>query len=106
MAPALIFDEAGSLSELTDSTTERTDDDSKSDDQTYNLEEDKLEPIAVIGLSLKFPQDATSPDAFWQMLLNKKSAMTEVPKDRYNVDAFYSNGTKKPGTVSRTKLRR
>lgn len=53
------------------------------------LESDKLEPIAVTGFSLKFPQDATSPEGFWQMMLHGRSAMTDVPKDRWNVDAFY-----------------
>ena len=52
-------------------------------------ERDRLEPIAVIGYSLKFPQDATSPEDFWQMLLHGRSAMTEVPKDRWNIDGFY-----------------
>ncbi|KAL9131150.1 MAG: hypothetical protein Q9217_000851 [Psora testacea] len=31
-----------------------------------------LEPIAAIGFSLKFPQDAVSPDAFWQMLKERR----------------------------------
>ena len=48
-----------------------------------------MEPLAIVGLSLKFPQDATSPEAFWEMLMRKQSGMTEVPKDRFNVDAHY-----------------
>lgn len=48
-----------------------------------------VEPIAVVGLSLKFPQEATSPEAFWKMLLEKRCAMTEIPPDRMNVDAFH-----------------
>lgn len=54
-----------------------------------NLNQDKLEPIAVIGFSLRFPQDATSPAALWQMLVERRSAFTEFPKDRFNFDAFY-----------------
>ncbi|KAI9742337.1 MAG: hypothetical protein M1818_003870 [Claussenomyces sp. TS43310] len=50
---------------------------------------DKLEPIAVIGLSLKFPQEADTAENFWQMLIEGRSAMTEVPKDRWNIDSFY-----------------
>lgn len=47
------------------------------------------EPIAVCGLSLKFPQDASSEKGFWTMLMEKRSAMTEFPADRLNVDAFH-----------------
>ncbi|KAK7744554.1 Type I Iterative PKS [Cytospora paraplurivora] len=47
------------------------------------------EPIAVCGLSLKFPQDASSEKGFWAMLLGKRNAMTDYPPDRLNVDAFY-----------------
>jgi hypothetical protein len=52
------------------------------------------EPIAIVGFSLKFPQDATSSKAFWTMLLEGRSANTEIPKNRMNADAFYKhNGT-------------
>nr|UPN67558.1 hypothetical protein [Pestalotiopsis sp.] len=47
------------------------------------------DPIAVCGLSLKFPQDGASEKGFWSMLLEKRGAMTEYPPDRVNVDAFY-----------------
>ena len=47
------------------------------------------EPIAVCGISLKFPQDAVSAETFWTMLSEKRSAMTEFPQDRFNIDAFY-----------------
>lgn len=60
---------------------------------------DKLEPIAIIGLSLRFPQEATSPQTFWQMLMEKRTAMTDVPTDRFNVNAFYGSGERKPGVV-------
>lgn len=54
-----------------------------------SVEQDRLEPIAVIGLSATFPQDATSAEAFWKMLIEARSAMTDVPGERYNVEAFY-----------------
>lgn len=63
------------------------------------LQPDKLEPIAVVGLALRFPQDATSPEEFWQMLLEGKSALTDVPHDRYHVDAFYKASANKSGTA-------
>lgn len=63
------------------------------------LQPDKLEPIAAVGLALRFPQDATSPEAFWQMLLEGRSALTDVPQDRYHVDAFYKSSANQSGMV-------
>lgn len=47
------------------------------------------EPIAVIGMSIRFPGDATSPDAFWDMLMAGRSAWSEIPANRFNIDAWY-----------------
>lgn len=64
------------------------------------ITDDKLEPIAIIGLSLRFPQDATSQAGFWDMLMEGRSARSDVPKDRFNVDAFYKTDSSKTGIVS------
>ncbi|KAI9892063.1 MAG: Type I Iterative PKS [Vezdaea aestivalis] len=61
---------------------------------------DKLEPIAIIGMDLKFPQDAATQEGFWKMLLEGRSAYTEVPKDRYNVDAFYHPDGERQGAFN------
>ena len=62
--------------------------------------EDKLEPIAVIGMAFRGPQDATSPDALWSMIRERRSAMTEIPKSRFNVDAFSNVENPRTGLVS------
>ena len=51
--------------------------------------EDKLEPIAIVGMALKFPQDATSPETFWQTMMDGKSAKSDVPPDRFNINGFH-----------------
>ena len=58
-----------------------------------------LEPIAVVGMSMKFPQDAVTEESFWQMLLEKRCAATEFPEDRLNIDAFHSPEAGKRNTV-------
>jgi acyl transferase domain-containing protein len=62
---------------------------------------DVLEPIAIIGISLKFPQDAVSTGSFWKMLLDKRCASTDFPKDRINIEAFHDPNPKKLNTVMR-----
>ena len=56
---------------------------------TQRLESDQLEPIAVIGFAARLPQDATTAEAFWQMLCDGRDARTEIPQDRFNIEAFY-----------------
>ncbi|KAI9689369.1 MAG: Type I Iterative PKS [Bathelium mastoideum] len=48
------------------------------------------DPIAVIGLSAKLPQEAVNVEKFWQMLMAKTSARGDPPQDRYNVNNFRS----------------
>ncbi|MBC7878685.1 MAG: amino acid adenylation domain-containing protein [Anaerolineales bacterium] len=57
------------------------------------------EPIAIIGLSCRFPK-ASNPQAFWELLRNGVDAITEVPPDRWNVDDFYSSDPATPGKVT------
>lgn len=66
-------------------------------------EQDALEPIAVIGMAVKFPQDASSVEGFWQMLLDGRSSLTEIPKDRMNIDAYYHPDKDHFGTVKSLK---
>jgi acyl transferase domain-containing protein len=54
-------------------------------------EEDLLEPIAVCGISLKFPQDACTEQGLWTMINEKRNAMSEFPPDRLNIDAFHGS---------------
>lgn len=57
------------------------------------------EAIAVVGLDLKFPGDAVSPEDFYKMLLRGRSALSEIPSDRYNVDSFYHPDAERAGAV-------
>ena len=58
-----------------------------------------VEPIAIVGMAMRLPGGVHSPESFWEFLVDRRSGRCRVPKDRYNVDAFY-NGTGKRGTVA------
>ena len=87
-----------SINSLTDSSPEDRLNDAGTPSAALEDGVDSLEPIAIIGMSLKFPQDATSPESLWRMLMEGRSAMTEIPKDRFNIEAFYDRSNK-PGLV-------
>ncbi|MFI6824219.1 type I polyketide synthase [Micromonospora sp. NPDC050187] len=57
------------------------------------------EPIAVIGLSCRFP-GAGDADAFWRLLVGGGDAITEVPRDRWDADALFDADLAEPGTTN------
>lgn len=63
------------------------------------LENAKNEPIAIVGMSCRFPGDATSPEAFWNLLEQKTDAITEVPEDRWSIDDYYNSDPNIPGKM-------
>ncbi|WP_425087977.1 SDR family NAD(P)-dependent oxidoreductase [Streptomyces cyanogenus] len=48
------------------------------------------EPIAVVGMSCRFPGGAESPDALWELLLDGRDAVSEFPAHRgWNTEELY-----------------
>lgn len=52
------------------------------------------EPIAIIGIGCRFPQ-AKNKQAFWQLLQEGVDAITEVPPERWDVNAVYTENAEK-----------
>lgn len=63
------------------------------------LERDRLEPIAIVGLGCRFP-GADGPGAFWRLLHSGHDAITEVPPERWDVAAYYDADPDAPGKMS------
>ena len=62
------------------------------------VERDRTEPIAIVGLSCRFP-GSKDPDAFWRVLSEGIDAVTEVPNDRWDKDAYYDPDPSVPGKM-------
>ncbi|MCK6559447.1 acyltransferase domain-containing protein [candidate division KSB1 bacterium] len=58
------------------------------------------EPIALIGMGLRFPGGAHDSDSAWRMLRDGVDGIREVPPDRWNIDSFYDPDPDKPGKMS------
>lgn len=56
--------------------------------QLNNLDLDQ--DIAIVGMACRFA-DAPNVDTFWQNILVGKESFSEIPKDRWDNDAFYSS---------------
>ncbi|KAI0015071.1 BcPKS1, polyketide synthase [Xylariomycetidae sp. FL0641] len=58
------------------------------------VEDEPLEPLAIIGMAIKFPQEADSLEGLWKILEERRCVMTEWPDDRLRLDAFISRGVR------------
>ncbi len=69
---------------------------------TEDLSRIEREPLAIIGMGCRFP-GAPSPEAFWRLLHEGLDAVSEVPPERWDVDAVYDPTPSTPGkTYTRT----
>jgi acyl transferase domain-containing protein/thioesterase domain-containing protein/acyl carrier protein len=49
------------------------------------------EPIAIVGMSCRYPGEVRSPEQLWELLLDERDAIGEFPSDRgWNLDAWYA----------------
>ena len=53
------------------------------------IEKAGTEPVAIIGMACRFPGHVNNADEFWNLLCTGTDAITEIPKDRWNIDSFY-----------------
>lgn len=59
----------------------------------------QFDPIAIVGIGCRFP-GADGPESFWRLLADGIDAISEVPADRWSVDALYDADPTVPGKMS------
>ena len=52
--------------------------------------------IAIVGMGCRFPGGVAGPDAFWSLLAAGKSAIREIPPERWSLDGFYDPAPDNP----------
>ncbi|QLE49252.1 type I polyketide synthase [Nostoc sp. C057] len=67
--------------------------------KTDGIELLNAEPIAIIGMGCRFPGGSDNPEAFWQNLRNGVDAISEIPPDRWDTDAYYDPNPDAPGKM-------
>jgi acyl transferase domain-containing protein len=53
------------------------------------LEATRHEPVAIVGMGCRLPGGGTDPEAFWRLLDRGGDAVTTVPPERWDADAYY-----------------
>lgn len=59
----------------------------------------KTMPVAIVGMSCRFPGDATDPDKLWDLRQSGRDAWSEIPEGRFDGDAWYHPDRDHVGTV-------
>ncbi|THF70281.1 SDR family NAD(P)-dependent oxidoreductase [Deinococcus sp. Arct2-2] len=55
------------------------------------------EPIAIVGIGCRFPGQSNTPRQFWNFLVDGGDAVTEIPAERWRVDAYFNPDHRAPG---------
>ncbi len=58
-----------------------------------------LEPIAIVGMGCRFP-GAGNLEQYWQLLVEGRDAISEIPAERWQTDDFYDPQSTLPAKMS------
>lgn len=58
----------------------------------------EVEPIAIVGMSCRFPGGADTPEKLWELVHEGRQCWKDVPSDRYNWKAFHHPDPDTKGT--------
>lgn len=57
------------------------------------------EPIAIIGMGARFPGGVYDAESLWTVLSEGRDTITEIPADRWDIEAFYDANPDTPGKM-------
>src|ERR1700683_1546458 len=67
--------------------------------RVQELERLRTEPVAIIGLGLRFPGNASTPEALWNVLASGVDTVAEIPVSRWPLEQYYDPDPETPGKM-------
>ncbi len=58
------------------------------------------EPIAILGMGCRFPGGVDDPESLWRLLADGVDAISEVPAERWDIDAWYDPDPEAAGKMT------
>lgn len=63
------------------------------------LESEKHQPVAIIGMGCRYPGSVDGVRAYWELLRNGVDGITQLQNERWSMDEFYDPDPEKPGKM-------
>lgn len=63
-------------------------------------EQNRPDPVAIIGVAFRFPGAGCDPEQLWEMIANGRDAVRPIPPDRWDRDAFFAPEAPESGKIN------
>lgn len=64
------------------------------------LKRAQSDPIAIVGMGMRFPGNVKNHRQLWDLLVNGVDAIDEVPRERWDIDEYFDADSMAPGKMS------